>query len=540
MNQQVELGVRNRNPDVLTSIANLSNDEVFTPPEFANRMLDTLAEAWAESNSGAVIWEDPTVTFLDPFTKSGVFLREITKRLVDGLEKQIPDLQTRVDHVLANQVFGIAITELTALLARRSVYCSKQADGKYSIAKVFDSELGNIWFERGQHSWAGSRCRFCGATKTQLDRGDTAETYAYPFIHTDDAAALLAKHFGADVKFDVIIGNPPYQLDDGGHGASAMPIYQKFVDQAMALEPRALSMVIPSRWFAGGRGLDSFRSKMLTNRHIKKLVDYPDSRECFPGVDVAGGVCYFLMDDSFDGDCDVISFHDVSAPSSSKRSLDEWGSDVFIRFNEANSILHKVLDLEAGHGATELSDSGSFKSIVSSQKPFGLRTFFRGAAERTSAKNVRILQSGGQGWASDSEITAGREMLHKWKVFTSKSSSEHAGQADAMGRRKVLSLTGVLEPNAAVTETYVVIGAFETEEQARNCLSYVTTKFFRFLIAIRSSSQDISRNAYSFVPLLDFTRSWSDEALCNRYGLSTAEIAFIESMIRPMEVEVAE
>src|SRR5262249_19785786 len=172
MTTQASFTLRGRNPDVLTCIANLSNDEVFTPPEFANRMLDTLASAWAADNDGTNIWADKTVRFLDPCTKTGVFLREITKRLNKGLEAEFPDLRDRIDHIVTKQVFGIGITQLTSLLARRSVYCSKQAKGKYSIAKSFATDDGNIWFKRTEHTWKAGKCRYCGASKGKLDRGE--------------------------------------------------------------------------------------------------------------------------------------------------------------------------------------------------------------------------------------------------------------------------------------------------------------------------------------------------------------------------------
>jgi len=223
MNTQARFTLRGRNPDVLTCIANLSNDEVFTPPEFANRMLDTLAEAWAANHGGANIWANKTLKFLDPFIKSGVFLREITRRLTKGLENEIPDLTKRVNHILTKQVFGIGITQITGLLARRSVYCSKHAKGEHSIVKSFTSDDGNIWFKRTEHTWDDTKCEFCGAPKVILDREIELENYAYAFIHTDNIKARLAEIFGGNMQFDVIIGNPPYQMKGGAGGSSDHP-----------------------------------------------------------------------------------------------------------------------------------------------------------------------------------------------------------------------------------------------------------------------------------------------------------------------------
>jgi len=536
MSEQASFTMRGRNPDVLTCIANLSNDEVFTPPELANRMLDTLAEAWAKNHKGANLWADKSVTFLDPCTKSGVFLREITRRLTEGLAKEIPNLQQRVDHILTKQVFGIAITQLTSLLARRSVYCSKHAQGEHSIATAFTTDDGNIWFERMEHGWSGAKCAYCGASKGTLDREEALENYAYAFIHTDNIQSRIAEIFGKKMQFDVIIGNPPYQLDDGGFGASAIPIYNKFVDQAKALEPNYLSMVIPSRWLFGGRGLDEFRKVMLSDSRIRKLVDYPDSRMVFPAVDVAGGICYFLWDKNHPGDCSVVEFEHGMSPSEAVRPLLEQGAEVFIRSNRALPILRKVMRTEAGTEIIDLPASKRFDAQVSSQKPFGLRTFYRGKKSKTPTHDILVLQSGGRGWASRSEITAGNELVDKWKVFTSKSSSEHAGQVDKNGQRRVLSLSGVIPPGSVVTETYILLGAYDTEKEARNCFSYVVTRFFRFLIAVRSSAQDLARSAYSFVPTQDFSKPWTDRMLYEKYGLSSDDIDYIEKLIKPMEI----
>ena len=345
MSLQAGFSLRGRNPDVLTCIANLSNDEVFTPPDFANRILDRVAEAWAANNQGANIWENDEVRFLDPFTKSGVFLREITTRLTKGLEPKIPDLQDRVNHILTRQVFGIGITRLTSLLARRSLYCSKFANSPHSIAKGFKTDSGNIWFERTEHTWQEEKCTFCGARRSALDRGENLETHAYAFIHTNNIKARMAELFGEGMQFDVIIGNPPYQLNDGGYGTSAAPIYQKFVDQAKALEPRYLSMIIPSRWFSGGKGLDEFREEMLSDTRMRSIDDFLSAADVFPGVGLKGGVCYFLWDRDNPGACNVSTHFKDWPVSNAVRPLMEKGADIFIRFNEGLSILKKVIAL---------------------------------------------------------------------------------------------------------------------------------------------------------------------------------------------------
>lgn len=524
MTQQVELGIRNRNPDVLTSIANLSNDEVFTPPEFANRMLDTLAEAWAASNDGANIWADPNVTFLDPFTKSGVFLREITKRLVDGLESEIPDLQERVDHVLGKQVFGIAITDLTALLARRSLYCSKLANGKHSIATCFDSEQGNIWFERFEHSWAGRHCRFCGASREQMERGEEAETYAYPFIHTDDATALLAKHFGVDVKFDVIVGNPPYQLEDGGHKSSATPIYDRFVQQAKALEPRFLSMVIPSRWLVGGRKqLDAFRKQFLSDREIRSITDFITEKDAFPGVNINGGVLYFLREQGFKGECQAA----VVLPGSTEanflpRKLDEF--DVFIRRPEALPIVRKA------NGLAE--DLGRFSENVLSLRPFGLRTNFHGAAESSKSRSLKLYGSGKVSWVGLEQVEVNKELVDKWKVLL-----PAATDGNEVFPLPIWDSRGpfVAGPGELCSETYLVVYVASSESEANNAVSLLRTKTARFLVAQRKIAQHNKADNFRFLPNFALDRHWDEDALIRELKLSEEDFGYIDSQIRTMD-----
>lgn len=533
MIEQAGFTLRGRNPDVLTCIANLSNDEVFTPPEFANRMLDTLADAWAASNDGADIWADQTVKFLDPFTKSGVFLREITTRLIAGLEKEIPDLQARVDHILTQQVFGIGITKLTALLARRSLYCSKHANGEHSVANSFPNDSGNIWFERVEHTWLDGKCEFCGAKEETFERGAGLESHAYAFIHTNNMKARLGDIFGDEMQFDVIIGNPPYQLSDGGYGASAAPIYQLFVDQAKQLEPRFLSMVIPARWFTGGKGLDEFRASMLSDTRLRVIEDYLNSSDAFPGVELQGGICYFLWNRDQRGDCAVTTHYGGEALSTLARPLLEKGAENFVRHNGALSIVKKVMAVENGGDlGFRLPENRQFMQLVSPRKPFGLATNVRGKSEPL-AGGVKIFQFGGSGYIEKSAITAATDIIDKWKVFIG---GAHGGQ----GHGKDVFPTVVLgkpfigAPGTASTETYLYIGPFASEAECRNVQSYIRTRLFRLLVLLNKPAQHATRKVYTFVPLQDFSQAWTDEKLYDKYGITEDEITFIESMIRPM------
>ena len=534
MSDQVGFALRGRNPDVLTCIANLSNDEVFTPPEFAKRMLNTVAAAWAADHGGANLWADKTVRFLDPCTKSGVFLREITSRLTEGLEGEIPDLQERVDHILTRQVFGIGITRLTSLLARRSIYCSKHANGEHSIAKSLERDEGNIWFERTEHTWKKGKCVYCGASQETLDRGDEMETYAYGFIHTDNVKAWVAKIFGDDMQFDVVIGNPPYQLSDGGFGTSAAPIYQHFVEQAKALDPRYLSMIIPARWFAGGKGLDEFREAMLSDDRLCSINDYLTASDVFPGVGLKGGVCYFLWDRDNPGLCRVTTHFKDWPVSTATRPLLEDGADIFIRFNEGLSILKKVVAVE-----TEQSDSLSlpekhrFDQLVSSRKPFGLDTTFKGKTAK-DADDLLIYQNGGTGYVPKSQVSMGGHFINHWKIYIGRA-APGTGNRDTYPH-KILSTPFIGEPGSISSETYLCIGPFDSKNEAESALSYLSCRLTRLLILLHKPSQDTTRKVYTFVPTQEWTRTWTDEDLYSKYGISDSEIAFIEAFVRPMDL----
>lgn len=512
--------LRGRNPDVLTCIANLSNDEVFTPPELANQMLDTVAEAWAASYNGANIWADKSVKFLDPCTKSGVFIREITSRLTEGLKDAIPDLQERVSHILTKQVFGIGITQITGLLARRSTYCSKLANGKHSIADKFTSEDGNIWYERTEHAWEGNKCRYCNGPKVFLNRDAEIENYAYPFIHTSEIREWVSEKFGGNMQFDVVIGNPPYQMKGGAGGTNDSPIYHLFVEQAKRLEPKFLAMVIPSRWLAGGRGLDEFRKEMLGSHNLVSLVDYPISSEVFPGVQVEGGVCYFLREASHYGPCKVTVVRG-SDRQTSVRQLDEF--DVFVRDPKAVQILQKVLSA----GGTSITE------ILTADTPFGLATNFNEFRANKGEKDVSLhyVRSGKRsvGYLHRDFITKNSELIDRWKVLAPEG---HGGGQTIPSA--VLGKPIVSRPPSVCTQTFLAF-VVDSKLAAESLKSYYRTKLFRFLVSLRKLTQHALRSTYTWVPQQTWDREWTDKELYKKYKLTKDDIAYIESVIRPME-----
>jgi site-specific DNA-methyltransferase (adenine-specific) len=492
----------NFNPDVLSCLANLSSDEVFTPPQLANQILDLLPKE---------LWHDKNAKFLDPVCKSGVFLREIAKRLNEGLQKEIPDTQKRIDHIFKTQLFGIAITDLTSLLSRRSLYCSKNANGKYSVSETFDNSQGNILFNRTEHTWNDGRCEFCGASQQGYDRSKELETHAYQFIHTKKQKEIF------NMKFDVIIGNPPYHLSDEGFGDSASPLYQLFVEQAKKLQPRFLSMIIPARWFAGGKGLDTFRNVMLHDRRISHLVDFPIASDVFPGVRLIGGVCFFLWERDYQGPCSVTT-HLNSVTDTMIRPLDQF--DSFVRFNKAISILEKIIK----KNYPKVSDQ------VSSRKPFGLPT----TARPSGKGSVTLYATKSVGKIEKSSITDGTGLLDLWKVLISKGYGE--GGESREYPRMIIGKPIVAPPQSACTETYIVAGSYQTKSEAYNFANYIRTKFFRFLVGLIKNTQDTTKERFAFVPLLPMTKEWTDEKLYAHFALTKDNIDFIESMVRPMEL----
>ena len=541
------------NFDILETINNVGNDEVFTPVKVCQQMLDVLPNE---------VWHNPDYKWLNPCDKNGVFLREIALRLDAGLSKWENDTEKRRKHILQKMIFSIGLTKFTSQVSRRTVYYCSQAnrkfDGKvdqdgnsingYAIGngEWFDSEQGNILTPITEHTFNKGKCIYCGTAEKDKDGKPgrysdpkQLEHYAYEFIHVEDIEKHLQKRFfgGDKMKFDIIIGNPPYQLSDGGQGASAKPLYNLFVDQAIKLNPKYVSMIIPSRWMAGGKGLDSFREKMITDTHMRELHDFTDHKLCFPSANITGGVCYFVWDSNYVGKCTVCR-HDENGISKSSRYLKEKGIDIVIRDERQKHILTKVQALK----------EDSFSKIVSPLKPYGLRGDFMKdpskyglppISEKPFAKCLSIwgIENGNRiqkYLTNEYPIPNRREDLHKYKIFINRGD----GAAGYIGNPKPARILGtpiIGKPKELCSETFLSIGPFDSELISNNAISYMKTKFFRFLVGIRKISQDMSSRVYIFVPMQDFSTSWSDKELYTKYNLSEEEIAYIEENIKDVQ-----
>lgn len=522
--------MKNYNPDVLNCLANLSNDEVFTPPVLANQVLDMLPQE---------LFCSPDTKFLDPVSKSGVFLREIVKRLDRGLQLIIPDRQQRIDHIMHHQVFGIATTELTAYISRRSLYCSREADSQYSVSH-FDCAEGNVSYRNMRHTWQRGKCKYCGASQEVYDRSDADEQYAYEFIHTDNPQRLFP-----NMKFDVIIGNPPYQLSCASektknNGAFASAIYPQFIEQACKLNPRYLVMITPSRWMTKtGQGIsDEWVDKMLQCNHLVEIHDFLDSTECFAGVDIMGGINYFLYDPSYFGKCRYYlkaDGHELTRYD----YLDSLGAGVVIRDVKALSIIQKIVNIEGKYFT-----NGSFYNMVSPKHYFDkdkqLSSNWDGySVVKDNEHYIKLyvnkkLEECGYGWITLNDIPRNIQTLPLHKIYIPKANGSQGMNSPVIGT----PFYG--EPNSVCSYTYLCVGYDPqkhnfTKEECMNILSYMKSQFFRYLVSIKKKTQDAPRDVYSFVPLQDFSHPWTDEMLYKKYDLSDDEIAFIESMIRPME-----
>lgn len=507
------------NPDVLSCIANLSSDEVFTPPEIANAMLDLLPQE---------LFSDPNTTFLDPACKSGIFLREVAKRLLKGLEPIYPDLQERADHIFKKQLFGIAVTELTSHLSRRSLYCSKYANGKYSVTN-FDNIDGNIRFKIIKHHWQEGKCIFCGASKKTYDRASYLETHAYEMIHTYKPEEIFK------MRFDVIIGNPPYQLETGGgteekkSATQAKPVYHIFIEQAKKLKPRYLSMIIPARWYNGGMGLNAFRNDMLNDKSLIRLVDYNNSKDCFQGVDIAGGVCYFLWDRDHPSDKCTITNITGEGANTVERPMSEFGN-FFVRANDSIPIIKKVL----------CKAKSFMNETVSAIDTFGIPSKEKGHPKREPG-DVELLHTVGYNDQGNSylplaKVKKNQHLIDKFKVKISIMVPQggEVGIKPENGYRSI-STPQIVPPGMVDTFSYLNIGFFDTREEAENLVSFISTKMARYLLRATYSSVHISKENFCFVPILKMDKKWTDTELYDYFELDRNERELIDKTMRPMD-----
>lgn len=518
------------NPDVLTCLANLSNDEVFTPPTVVNAMLDMLPQE---------LWSNPEARFLDPVSKTGVFLREIAKRLMKGLATQIPNIQQRANHIFSKQLYAIAITELTALMSRRSIYCSKIANGKYSVCQQFKTHEGHVRYSNGKHTWEKGRCIFCGATQEIFDRDNSLESHAYQFIHTHKPEEIF------NMKFDVIIGNPPYQLTfgiEGGNSSNAKSIYNLFIEQAMKLQPKYLCMITPSRWMTKtAQGIsETWVDTMLQSNKFRIIHDFENASQCFPGVEIKGGVNYFLLDKDYNGKC-YYFFHQSQEERVLERYdyLDSKRAGIVIRDPQAYSILARIESVE---GAYYTNMDRNFSGFVSPKHFFDDSNFLTSnwigyKDTKNSIYSIKyylnVNRERTYRWISDSQLPKNKSTKDLHKIFIPAAGG--SGYDD-----QVLGKPFYGEPNSVCSQTFLVIGYDSvkhsfTKDECENIIGYIRTRFFRYLVSIKKKTQNGPRGVYQFVPLQDFSEPWTDEKLYKKYGLTPDEIAFIESMIRPMD-----
>jgi site-specific DNA-methyltransferase (adenine-specific) len=502
-------------PDILDVIAALSSDAIPTPPKLARALLDTLPDE---------VWSNPDYRWLDPATKSGSILREVARRLMDGLADWEPDPAKRAEHILRNMLYGCGITLVHAEMTRRSVYVSRDAtsDVARELTGVeFESPEGNLPFVPAEHDFptnkegkASGPCRICGAP-VALERGDSRENYAYAFVHGEYPTQELS-----EMRFDVIVGNPPYQTGDGR--TSESPLYQLFIDKAVSLDPKYLAMIVPSRWFSGGKGLDEFRERMINDRRLRVIVDNPKLFDCFPGVEIKGGVNYFLWDRDHDGDCEFATRIDGEIVSTKVRDL-RTGDGVLIRDNNASQIVNKC---------RPTSGTDSPAAFFSSQFPFGqsITTNFAGARPEKFTGSIPLIFASHVGFVSRDQIEKNADWIGKWKVLLPMAGDGHGREVSY-----VLGEPIALAPGSACTQTYLVAGVFETREETENYAHYLATKFVRFLVLQRKSTQHVRPDKFRFVPMLDMNKRWTDEELYKHFKLTKDEIAYIESSIHPRE-----
>jgi len=456
--------------DIFDYIPPQETNQIFTPKRVVKMIVGSLQETHPE------LFKSSETTFCDLYMKSGLFITEIVRRLFENTHTQYNNDKDCIRHILEKQMYGFAPTDIL-----------------YNICI-------NLIF---------------GFDKNTISRNNFHKIDTTPYCKQGTLTNLIQDK---NMKFDVIIGNPPYQEKDGGAQSSAMPIYHNFVLQAIKLNPQYFTMIIPSRWFAGGKGLESFRDEMLKDNRIRTLHDFIRADDLFPNVEIKGGVCYFLWERDKKGLCKVYTHSEGKIISTSERPLLEKGADTFVRYNEAIPILRKV----------QAKKEKSFSDIVSSRKPFGFPSNFSEYDDKPFYDSVKIYANQEVGYVKRDKIIVNKNWIDKYKVYMP--------EAIGVGNVKTDLLKPILgEPNTCSTETYLVLGVFDCKEHAENAISYIQTKFFHLLLSLKKITQHTTNKVYQFVPLQDFTESWTDAKLYKKYGLTPEEIDFIESMIRSMD-----
>jgi site-specific DNA-methyltransferase (adenine-specific) len=470
------------------------------------------------------VWTNHTYRWLDPATKSGVFLRQVAQRLMVGLSSWEADPYARREHILKNMLFGAAATSLAGELARRSLYQTTDATGKKikdpsikSLVVKMDEPNGNIHFVETEHTIKKGKCEICRAPESLVR--DRRENFAYSFIHQTYPTKEMQ-----DMKFDVIVGNPPYQIgmddSEGNRTANITPLYHMFVERAISMDPRYVLMITPSRWFTGGHSLGEYRDKMINDRRIKTLVDFSNGKEIFPGVEVKGGISYFLWDRNHSGDCRFIQMADGQKISEMSRDLRQ-GDGVVIRDNFAAGIVKKI--------TSDPFPKGSLAEMVSARDPFGqsIKTNYKSASAEPFAGSIPLVFINKVGYVNQSVLERNHNWVEKYKVLLPKASDGRGGNENM----SVLGEPIALAPGSACTQSYLVAGTFNSETEARNYALFLTTKFVRFLVLQRKVSQDLVPGRFKFVPMLDMLRTWTDVDLYKLHKLNTEEIAYIEKTI---------
>lgn len=485
--------------DIFEWIPNQKTNQIFTPKKVVKMMIDQLEE------------HDPSLftrtdsTFIDLYMKSGMYITEIVKKLFHNTRKHYNSKQECLKHILENQVYGLAPTPILQGITQAYIF-------------GFDEE-------------------------NEIDRKNFVQHDLTPEAEQGNAKQKLQELFNLkeNMKFDAVVGNPPYQENDGGGtGSSAIPIYHKFIKSAKTFNPNYLSMIIPARWFTGGRGLDEFRVEMLNDKRIREIHDFPNASDCFASVEIKGGVCYFLWDKDFNGKTKVFTYSNSKIISKSERFLLEKDAETFIRHNEVIPILHKIQKL----------NEKSFVNIISANDPFGFDVRIEGSYKRIKPEYkkedfkdaVKFYYNGwqreGLGYIEEGNIRKNAEMIRDYKVLITK-----AWGVGDMSKDWVQPI--LVEPKSCCTETYLVIGPFASKQEAENVIAYTQTKLFHLLVSLIKITQNAMKKVYSFVPLQDFTSNsdidWSksipeiDQQLYAKYQLTAEEIDFIERMIKPME-----